>query len=196
MQTKYPFNIFCDVETTGFDPWRNDICSLAVIVTNNNLSVESSFYTTVKPEINKFYSEDAESVHGFTRDEMKTFPPPECVCNDLLAFLAPFKAKNNSPRLFVSHSLRQFDYLFLEVMFRKQGLEYELWKVIEQRHQRSTIKEARKQGYKKNGLAEWSKRLGFDLKHHDALSDTMGCLEVDRYLRRNYGTLANGTSDF
>ena len=50
----------------------------------------------------------------------------------------------------------------------------------------STIHMARFLKYKGNRANEWATRLGFDLKHHDAKSDTYLCLEVYKYLKQIY----------
>lgn len=178
------YRIYCDVETTGFDPIRNDVVSIALVVTDEALTIKGEFYETVKPDFNKFYSDEAEKIHGFSKSQLKKFQEPRKLCINILNFLKPFKDENNFPRLFVSHSLRQFDYLFMEWLFRKQNLHFSMWKVLSQDKQRSTIKIAREQGYKTNKLNIWAERLGFDLKHHDAVSDTRCCLEVDKYLMR------------
>lgn len=180
------YRVYVDCETTGFDPIRNDVVSMAIVVTDQKMSIKDRFYQTARPEFNKFYSEEAELVHGFKRDELKKFQSPEILCNSILSFLSKFKSKNNSPSLFISHSLRQFDFLFIDWLFRKQNKQYDLWKIIRQDHQRSTITEARNAGYKNNGLDLWAKRIGFNLTHHDAMSDTLCCLEIDKYLTKEH----------
>lgn len=182
------YRVYLDVETTGFDAIRNDVVSLAAVVTDDDFNIQDKFYDTCKPEFNKYFSEDAIDVHGFTRDDLNTFQDPRDLCIKLLHFLRPFKDSNNVSRLFVSHSLRNFDFSFLEWLFIKQDLQYSLYKVLTPNNQRSTIKAARDAGHKKNKLNEWADRLGIDLTHHHALSDTMACLEVDKYLVKKDGT--------
>lgn len=183
-QLKSQFRVYCDVETSGFSAIRNDVISVALVVTDNNMKVLNEFYETAKPDFNKFYDPSAEKIHGFRQRDMYKFQSRRSLCENMLKFLKPFKSDINTPNLFVQHALRQFDYMFIEWMFRKEDLQYLLWKVLRQDYQRSTITEARKQGYKNNKLNEWADRVGFDLKHHDALSDTYGCYEVDKYLLR------------
>ena len=177
------FRIYCDVETTGFDPIRNDVVSVALIVTDRNLNKISEFYETARPEFNKFYDAGAEAVHGITKKEMQTFQSQERLCKSILKFLSPYKDNDNFPQLFVSHCLKSFDYRFLEWCFRKQNLQYSMWKIIRDDFQRSTILEGRRKGFKGNRLDEWAKRIGFNLHHHHALSDTACCLAVDKYLK-------------
>ena len=181
---KRKFRIYSDVETTGFCPIRNDVVSIALIVANENMEIQDKFCETVRPDFNKFYSEDAEKIHGFTKRKMKKFQDPRSLCINILNFLKPFKDEGDFPQLFISHSIGQFDYRFVEWLFRKQELQWSLWKVLDQSKQRSTIKAGRARGYKTNKLDEWAKRLGFDLQHHSAESDTMCCYEIDKFLMR------------
>lgn len=174
------FRIYCDIESTGFDWLRNDICSIAMIVTDDSLNIKSEFYETVKPDFNKFYSEDAEKIHGFSKSELATFQNPKNLCRNILNFLKEFKS--DYPQLFISHALRQFDYRFIEGLFRKQNMQYDLWKIIRQDYQRSTIEEARKAKFTDNKLNAWARFLDINLDHHNALSDTRACYEVDKYL--------------
>lgn len=98
-----------------------------------------------------------------------------------------------------------FDYHFMEWFFRKLGDQwhYSWLKVFNQEYCLSTIWLAEQHGYGKdqliidgkpqwtksgkpkregNGLAIWSKKIGFELKHHEAESDTECCLRIHEYL--------------
>lgn len=176
------YRLYIDVETTGFCHWRNDIIAIAIIVTDQSFHQKAEFYETARPSFDKYYSKDAEKIHGFSKAELLTFQEPRKLCINILKFLVPFKHEMNYPNIFVQHALRQFDYLFTETLFRKNELEFSWWKVAAQDKQESTILKGRKAGYKKNKLDEWAKRLDLDLDHHNALSDTRACLEIDKYL--------------
>jgi DNA polymerase III epsilon subunit-like protein len=186
-QLTFQYRNYCDVETSGFDPIRNDVISLALVVTDRELNVKGEFYETAKPEFNKFYSEEAEKIHGFRQRDMYKFQSRRQLCENLLKFLKPFKSEINVPNLFVQHALGQFDYKFIEWAFRKEELQYELWKVLRQDYQRSTITEARKLGFKNNKLNEWADRLEIHLNHHIAIEDARLCMEVDKFLLNNSG---------
>lgn len=179
------FLIFNDVETTGFCPVRNDVVSAAFIVTDKKLDIKDKFYIEVRPEFNKFYSERAEEIHGFNKEKLKTFMPRKEACIKILTFLKPFKDPKSNPRPFIFHANRNFDYKFIDQMFRKESLQYSLWKVIEGGNLISTLKMARAANYKSNKLSEWASRLGVDLIHHNAMSDTNTCLEIYKHLTRS-----------
>jgi DNA polymerase III epsilon subunit-like protein len=179
------FRIYADVETTGFCPIRNDIVSIAIVIADSDFNVVSELYETVKPEFNQFYSDDAENIHGFSKKDLQSFQSPFDCSMKVLQFLKPFKDKDNFPRLFVYHALRQFDFLFLEWFFIKLNLQYSLYKIIRGDFTRSTIKVGRTKGYKRNGLKDWAERIDIDLEHHNALSDTRACLEIDKFLSKD-----------
>ena len=129
---KYRYRCYLDVESVGFCPIRNDVISLACIVTDRDLCIVGEFYETAKPDFNKYYSEDAEKIHGFRQRGMYNFQSRRSLCVNLLKFLKPFKSDINVPNLFIQHALRQFDYMFVEWMFRKENLQYSMWKVLRQ----------------------------------------------------------------
>lgn len=179
---------FCDVETTGFDPIRNDVISCCIIVLDCEFNRVGEFYETARPEFNKFYSEDAEKIHGFTRDILKGFQHPRGFCINLLKFLNDFRAPGKW-HPFIYHALEKrnswkFDYHFMEWMFRKQNLQWSWFKMFDDRFTQSTITMARNMGYSNNRLNDWADRLGFDLNHHDAKSDTECCAEVYKFLKQ------------
>lgn len=101
------------------------------------------------------------------------------------------------------------DYHFMEHGYRAQGLQYSFWKMFDLDYCLSTIWLAKQLGYgeqqardengqllftksgrpKKegNGLAIWAKRIGFNLDHHTAESDTLCCVRVREHLTLNHG---------
>jgi len=177
---------FCDVETTGFDPIRNDIVSVAMVVTDKNMNWEGEFYQTLRPEFNKFYSAEAEKIHGFNKKQMLEFPHPRKTLIELLKFLNRWRSPGQW-HPFIFHALRGFDFKFLEWAFRKQELHWSFFKMFDERFTQSTISMARSAGYSGNKLNEWADRLDFGLDHHNALSDTKCCAEVYGFLRQENG---------
>ncbi len=177
---KYLF--FCDVETTGFDPIRNDIVSICMAVTDWEHNLIDVFYDTAKPEFNKFYSEDAEKIHGFGRDELSNFQHPRDTLIKLLNFLNKYRTPGKY-HVFIYHALRLFDYKFLEWAFRKQYMHWSFFKMFHSEYSESTIDMAKSMGYQGNKLNQWAERIDFELEHHNAKSDTLCCVQVHKYLR-------------
>lgn len=84
----------------------------------------------------------------------------------------------------------KFDYSFMERAMRRanfnDGLEmvWQFWKLFHPEESFiSTVNMGREAGYKTNRLPEWAERLRFILNHHDAMSDTLCCLEIFKKLR-------------
>lgn len=173
---------FSDVETTGFDPIRNDIVSLAMIVTDREFNPVGEFYETCRPEFNKFYSEDAEKVHGFNRSQLESFQHPRKLCIKLLNFLAPYRTPGKF-HPYIYHAFKYFDYRFSEWAFRKNELHWSWFKMFDERFTQSTLSMARNAGYTGNKLNQWAERIGFELEHHNALSDTKCLVPLYKYLK-------------
>ena len=128
--------------------------------------------------------------------------PNDQFCHELLCFLAKYKDENDFPIPFICHAskngwqkfgewiiVRWFDYNFLMWCFKKakfangQEMVWTMYKVFSSKNLISTVEMGRKAGHKGNKLNQWAERLGFDLKHHDATSDTYCCLETYKYLK-------------
>lgn len=174
------FNIFIDIESTGFDPIRNDVTSLGAIVSDGHLNIVNEFYTTARPDINKFTSDDALKISGFTREELLNHTPQRDACIDFMYFLKPFLSE--LPQNMVSHTSNNFDWRFIDWMFRKQELNWNIYKILRHDYQESTIKIARAQGHSNNKLNEWALRLNKTFNHHNALDDARMCMEVYKWL--------------
>jgi len=180
MKNKYL--AFVDCETSGLCPIRNDIVSLAMIITDTKGKELDRFYQKCRPEFNVYYSKEAERIHGFTRDTLKGFQERRELLISLLWFLVPYLSDSSIP--FIFHANGKFDYKFVEGAFRKEDLQYSFWKVFNHSNTISTINLAKKiKWYKKNSLDAWAERLNLKLEHHNALSDTLCCKELYFYLQ-------------
>jgi DNA polymerase III epsilon subunit-like protein len=170
-----------DIETSGFDPIRNDIVSMCALVIDDNLNILGEFYELVAPEFNEFYSQDAEKIHGLSRRLLSRQQNPIAFLDKLLLFLKSYAGQGKYLSIF--HALRRFDLNFLLLYGLKHNRLYELREFILDDYYASTIEMARKAGYRQNKLSEWAHRIGFDLDHHDARSDTHCALHVYKFLK-------------
>lgn len=203
---------FCDLETSGNDPARHGILDFCMIVSDLNLNPIDVFQRRVRPPFlsRRFWSKEAEAVHGISFEQAERGMPNEQFCYELLCFLAKYKHENNWPQPFVCHASPNgkpafgmngkpngsyeiwpwFDWHFLQWSMRYarfsngQEMIWSLNKIFGEHERFSTIKIAREMGFKGNRLSEWAKRINFNLNHHDATSDTLCCLEVFKYLVR------------
>lgn len=178
-----------DVETNGFHPIKNDVITLGLEVVDGALNTIDSFYLKMKPDIFKWMNDDniGFEVHKITLAEMACFPERRESLIELLHFLKKYKCPHNSTRPLFYHALNGFDYLFLEWAFRKEEMQYSLWKIFDFPHSHSTILLGRSLGYEGNSLKEWSKRIGKEkFNHHNALDDALMCGNILRYINKTH----------
>jgi DNA polymerase III epsilon subunit-like protein len=175
--------VFLDLETTGFDPIRNDVTSMGAIITDSSRIVLDELYTTARPDINKFTSDEALNISGFSKAQLLLHKPQREACIDLMKFLKPHLEE--FPLMMVSHTSNNFDWRFLDWMFRKQDLNFKIYKALRHDYQQSTIKMGRSAGYDGNKLNQWAERLSLTFNHHNALDDARMCLEVHKFLSKN-----------
>jgi DNA polymerase III epsilon subunit-like protein len=183
---KYSFVI--DIESTGFCPIRNDIISIGLVVLDDKLQVIDTFYEKAKPDVYKWMTEDtvATHVHGFTLSEMLFFPDRMVTIKKLMIFLVKYLCSSHTPRPLFYHAIKGFDYLFLDWFFRKENLEYSLYKIFTFPTSHSTVLLARSLGYEANKLDQWASRLGESFNHHNALDDAMMCAKLLQYTLKNH----------
>jgi len=145
--------------------------------------------------MNKFISDESIKIHGFSRNQMANFQPRKDFLMNLLWFLNEFRTPDQTETL-VFHANGNFDWRFLDWCFRKEELHWSLYKMIDGTKLVSTLKMARDAGYSHNKLNVWADRLSFDLKHHDAKSDTECCMEIYKFLKRGiHGKITNSDND-
>ena len=180
---------FIDIESTGFDPIRNDIITGTIIVADEDLSILSQLSFKSRPDFNKFYSDEAEKVHGISKSKMKSFPRRMDTCIEILNFLKPHLSRNRYPLVF--HANGNFDWKMLHGMFYKEDIQYSLYKIFDESLLISTLemgkdyKRSLKQPLNKNNnLKYWADYIGFDLVHHTAESDTHCCYNLYKYFHQ------------
>ncbi len=173
-----------DLETTGLDQWRNEILTCAVVTLDNDLKEVSRNEFKRKPEYPEQWSLDAEAVHGITWDESLAFPNSKNFRQDLKEYLQSFGSK----ALFVCHALPMYggldliDYQFIFSEFNKVEDHWWLYKVFPTGNVLSTISRSKKGlPVKDQKLSTWAEYLGFELNHHEAMSDALACAEVFKY---------------
>jgi DNA polymerase III epsilon subunit-like protein len=176
---------FIDVETTGFDVWRNSMIAFSsVIATKDGLEFIDQYTGYSKPESKKFWSDDAEKIHGFTYKEAMKFPEPRQAGIDFLKFLKPYKHDNNFPMLSVYHGAGNFDLRWCDAFFAKNKLWHSWQKVSSMKQIESTMYLAKSHMEADNyKLDTVCKILGIDLDHHKAESDALACFLIYKKLK-------------
>lgn len=186
MISKYSFVVDC--ETTGLCPIRNDLISIGIVVLDDKLKEIDSFYAKAKPDLYKWMNEGsvATHVHGFALSEMLFFPERIVMIKSMMNFLVKYLDPSHTPRPLFYHALHGFDYLFIDWIFRKENLEYSLYKIFTFPTSHSTVLLARSLGYEGNKLDQWASRLSENFHHHNALDDANMCAKILQYILKNH----------
>lgn len=182
--TEKNFNkiFFVDLETTGLDAMRNEILTASISVCDyHTLDQIEEIELTFKPQNLKFWSQEAEAVHGISLQKALTFQDKIHSTNELIRF---FK-RNSSPfpQPLVSHALNLkgyfFDQNFLLQHFMRssQELFFEFRKMAGV--SQSTINYAKAiGGFPNYKLSTLCAHFGIPLDHHNAKSDREACQKL------------------
>lgn len=175
------YNIYCDLETTGFSYWNNDIVEISLIVSDKKFNIIDKYHGNAAPEINGWYRPETEDIHGYCLSELINFPDREETADEINNFLLKYRDEQYRSQRFVAHMKSKFDWKFLFTWMMKMNRHFDLQRVLRPEHIDSTIKRAVNRGYKDNDLKTWAERINFPLDHHRAESDNYACYYIDRY---------------
>jgi DNA polymerase III subunit epsilon len=113
-----------DCETSGLDPAKNAIISLAALVEIDGEIVER-INLCMNPAPGKVIEDGALKVNGFTREQLLTFPASNTVFVQLRDFMDSYLQKYNKQDRFVAAGYNVgFDLRFLEQFFKENGDTY------------------------------------------------------------------------
>lgn len=114
-----------DEETTGLDPEKNDVITLSVMIEING-KIDKSINLKIQPHSWENIDDEALKVNGITREEMKTFDPPDIALDKLLTFFSKYvnKFDKKDKFYFAGYNVKKFDIPFLEQFFIKCGDDY------------------------------------------------------------------------
>lgn len=175
---------FVDVETTGFDVWRNSLIVVSSVIATTELEFVDQYTGYSKPESKKFWSDDAEEIHGFSWAEASKFPDPREACIEWLRWMKPYKHEHNFPMLTVYHGRGRFDLRWMEAFFAKNKLWHSLQKVMKMDLNESTVDLAKEHMEIDNfKLDTVCSHLGIELDHHKAESDALACFKIYKQLK-------------
>ncbi len=187
-----------DLETTGRDPWRNEILTLCCIVADTNFKEVDRFNGKIKPSYLEQWSEDAENVHKITKQEADTFDNTIDVIDNFISFL---NGLHSHEYRFVCHALPfrssvdLFDRNFIFSWFWSNNRRVDYYRLFPEDKMISTIIRKRKLAQEQWGipnqkLSTWIDKLGIDnSKHHEADFDAEVCLKVLEYQQTNQGVI-------
>lgn len=183
--------VFVDFETSGKDPLRNDIIEFGAIVADEALQALDEFHSYARPTESEWWDEEAEEVHGISKEFLVSQPSIENVISGFHKFLEQF-----APLSFVCHSGHYpfvFDLAFLKSAYLKYLSPFDLYSVIGDPafNAFSTVNRSKNYarsvwGVENQKLSTWMNKLGIeDSKHHSALFDARVCFEVFKFQESN-----------
>lgn len=113
-----------DTETTGTDPRRHSIVQLAYIIEING-QVKHKESLLASPQPGCYVDDRALEVHGRTRDEILSYPPPEQMFKNLTSTMKKFvNPYDREDKFFLAGYFVKFDYEMLRKFFWRQGNRY------------------------------------------------------------------------
>ena len=177
------YNLFCDVETTGFHAFNNSVIEIAAIVDDGKGKELGRFEERMKvQELIDYEWEESKhyAIHGIRQDEL--INEYQAVAKNFLRFLYDFNSHMN----FICHSGKFYDYKMIEGWLGKCELNGYFNGMIrrpidpmndapryeEQFYMEDTVKIAKMNGRTKNKLNILCEEFGIELDHHRAMSDT------------------------
>lgn len=168
---------FIDVETTGFDPLRNGVLTLAAYVTDAEYNLIGEHYGEFRPDGKKeiVWGDEAEKVHGISWERASGFPDHETASEEFLLFIEQYPAL-----VFVAHNC-PFDRRMVRGTLSKSDRHFRFYKCFP-RFQ-DTIKLVKESGLvssKTKSLGAICKELGIEHDHHDARSDAKVLIDIHK----------------
>jgi DNA polymerase III subunit epsilon len=181
-----------DTETSGLDPSKNAIISLAALIEIQGEIVERKNFV-MQPAPGKILEDGALKVNGFTREQILTFPPAETVFKEIRSLMDKYGERYNKQDKFIAAGYNVgFDLRFLEQFFRENGDNYlyarlhgapmDVMSVVRFMQVAGVFSKT-----ENNKLATVAAAIGIDASNaHDALADIEMTREINEYIRKNH----------
>jgi DNA polymerase III epsilon subunit-like protein len=171
-----------DIETTGLDPWRNEIIHFTTIMADETLTEVGRFTSGLQPMYD--WGHEAERIHKISESTARSFAHPADVLAAYLNWLDSFHAPGGHH--FVCHALAMGDS---RALFDRQFLFSWHWLYDRRDHyyrnfpSDKVITTVQKNGHlKSNKLSAWMDHLGIaNTNHHNSEFDAEVCLKILRH---------------
>lgn len=172
--------LWLDGETTGLDSLKNDIIQLACIPVVGGVQQASTFNQYCQPMDWNEIDPGALAVNGITMEQLATFQTPQALVNNLVLFAKSFNCK-----FIIAGYNVGFDKDFIAALFKKVGREADFLQLftgdIRDTYKRAkTLKSQLPTSNIK--LATLAAHFNIPIKAHDALSDILATIQVDKIL--------------
>lgn len=172
-----------DLETTGTNVFDAEIITGHFLSVDKSLNIIQEFELKCRP---MRWSYDAEKVHGIRKEDADKWPPFSEVYHDLLDFLEAHQITeawmHTNAKMF--GKLTYYDHAVLRLRMGDMGdSPYFAIEKIRPYSTHSLAKVLQNHfNFEGFSLDLICKQLGIELKHHDAKSDTLACLEIIKQL--------------
>jgi DNA polymerase III alpha subunit (gram-positive type) len=178
---------FIDTETTGFDPLRNQVLTLACYVTDESYNILGEHYGEFRPDGKReiVWSEGAEKVHGVSWQQSQAFKDAKEAGEDLLNFLEAFPSLT-----FIAHNM-PFDRRMLRGTLSRNDQHFRFYKCFPRFM--DTIPLVKATGLtssKSKSLGAICSELCIEHNHHDARSDAKVLIEIHKRCTQALGNEA------
>lgn len=148
---------------------RNSACAVGIVTVENG-TITEKFYSLIQPPGNAYFGMNI-AVHGIR--------PQDTVSAPTFADLYPEIKARLQGRTLVAHN-EVFDRSVLKRTMEHYALDYAGLELAERWE--CTMRIYKAKGFVPYKLNACCKRLGIPLRHHEALSDAIGCAHL--YLQR------------
>lgn len=116
--------LFCDLETSGLDPSRHAVIQLAGLIDIDGEVVEE-FDFRMQPFPGQTLSNESLEINGVTLEQMKKFPKPMVVYNELMAVFNKHVSRfDKTDKFFLVGYNSNFDDTFLRQYFKNCGDDF------------------------------------------------------------------------
>ena len=195
---------FVDLETTGFDYWRNEILTWSMsAVDYSSLEVLDEIELNFKPHNLNHWGHEAEKIHKITVSQALYFEDKLPSTTKALEFI---EKHSQGAQILVCHAFDRyrngnlFDANMIRWHMEKMGMRHRYYRSIRFHESTSTyFLEAKKKGYytpesilsmeseeKSVSLKTLCNRYKIPLNHHDAKSDREACYQLYK-IARSFG---------
>lgn len=176
---------YFDVETTGLNPWKQDIIQLAFIIEIDG-EVKEKKCLYIAPFAPENATDEALKINGYTLDEVKKFPPPLEAHKELCDTLGKYVNKFNKNDKFhpIGYNVK-FDVGFLQSFFKKCEDKYYgswfNWRLVDPIYRIHELAYEGKLDLPNHKLETVCKHFDIPIQAHDAISDINATREL-RYV--------------
>jgi len=173
---------YFDVETTGLNPFKNDIIQIAALVEING-EIKGEFVSNVKPFDMENIHPKALETNGVTKSELIKYPEPNQVYKELITFLAKYVNKFDKNDKFapIGYNVK-FDIDFLNNFFKKNQDKYYgswfSWRYVDPLAILYHMDYRRKIALADYKLSTVCHHFGIPIEAHEALSDIRATREL------------------